>query len=169
MSGYINNTNNLNETDFLSLFKKLYYLIKDQIYPKPNDELSFEEVVEIYSNDKNFLKKLEYIKSLLDDIDELMEGIEIKYDEYYNFLSIKNMISYIAGDVRKYLKYSSFVLLLLKDFDNLLDCQNDQDYYNIYKKFDIELYKQEDIFYTEIFEYTHEYDDLIDKVTNILW
>ena len=51
MSGYINSTYNLNETDFLSLFKKLYYLIKDKVCPKPNDELTFDELVEIYSND----------------------------------------------------------------------------------------------------------------------
>ena len=169
MSGYINSKNNLNETDFLSLFKKLYYFIKDKIYPKPNEELSFDELAEVYSNDKNFLNKLDYIKNLLDDIDELMEDINFKYDEHYNFSSIKNMVTYIVSDVGKYLKYSSFIIILLTDFNNLLDSQNNPDYENIYKKFDIELYKQEDIFYTEIFEYTHEHDDLIDKVTNILW
>ena len=92
MSGYINSTNNLNEADFLSLFKKLYHLIKDKIYPKPNEELTLEELVEIYSNDKNFLNRLEYIKTLLDDIDESMEDIDFRYDEYYNFSSIKNMV-----------------------------------------------------------------------------
>ena len=169
MSGYINSTNNLNESDLLSLFKKLYHLIKDKIYPKPTEELTLEELVEIYSNDKNFLNRLDHIKSLLDDIDELMEYIDFRYDEYYNFSSIKNMVTYIASDVEKYLKYSPFIITLLTDFNNLLDRQNDPDYNDIYKKFDIKLYKQEDIFYTEIFEYTHEHNDLIDKVTNILW
>ena len=53
MSWYINSANNLNESDFLSLFKKLY-LIKEKISPKPTEELTLEELVEIYSNDKNF-------------------------------------------------------------------------------------------------------------------
>ena len=98
-----------------------------------------------------------------------MEDIDFRYDEYYNFSSIKNMVTYIVSDVEKYLKYSSFIMILLTDFNNLLDGQINPNYENIYKKFDIELYKQEDIFYTEIFEYTYEHDDLIDKVTNILW
>ena len=78
MSGYINSTNNLNEADFLSLFKKLYNFIKDKIYPKPNEELTLEELVEICSKDKNFLNKLKYIKTLLDDIDELMKDIDFR-------------------------------------------------------------------------------------------
>ena len=168
MSGYINNTLTLDSNDFLNLFKRLYHFIKDKFHPKI-EELSFDELVEIYAADKEFLAKLEYIKSLLDEIDELMEDINFAYDEYYNFLSVKNMITYIVGDVGKYLKYSSFIVKILTAFNNLMDNRNNSNYENIYEEFDIWLYKHERIFYTKIFESSHEYDELIDKVTNILW
>ena len=74
-----------------------------------------------------------------------MEDIDFRYDEYYNFPSIKNMTTYIASDVEKYLKYSTFIITLLTDFNNLLDRQNNPDYNDIYKKFDIELYKQDNV------------------------
>ena len=61
-----------------------------------------------------------------------MEDIDFKYDEYYNFSSIKNMITYIARDVEKYFKYSTFIITLLTDFNNLLDRQNNPDYNDIY-------------------------------------
>lgn len=169
MSGYINANSNLNADDFLSLFKKLYSFIKD-IFTKnqASKDLSFDNLVEIYSNDKEFLKYLKFIKTSLDDIGELIEDIDFPYYEYDNFMSIKKMITYIADDVSRYIKYSSLILPLLTAFSNLIEHQFDSDYENIYEKFDMFLDEQEDFFYTEIFEYTHEYDDLIDKVTNIL-
>ena len=170
MSGYINANSNLNADNFLSLFRKLYNFIKEKFHKnEQSEELSFEEIVEIYSNDKCFLSNLEYIKNSLAEIDELMEDVNFAYDEYYNFLSIKDMITYIVSDVAKFLKYSQFVITLLTAFNGLMDRRDDLDYESIYQDFDKWLYKKEDIFYLEIFEGTHEYDDLIVKVTNILW
>ena len=80
MSGYVNNNADLNTDDFLSLFKRLYYLIKDKFCQYTKEELSFEELVVMYSNDKNFLANLNYIKSLLEDINEIMEDINFTYD-----------------------------------------------------------------------------------------
>lgn len=169
MSGYINANVNVNADDFLSLFRKLYNFIKDKFHKKePDEELSFEELVEMYSKDNDFLNKLDYIKTSLEEIDELMEDVNFTYDEYYNFLSIKDMITYIASDVGKFIKHSQFIITLLTAFNGLMDSQDDSDYGTIYQKFDKWLYQKEDIFYTEIFESSHEYDDLIDKVTNIL-
>ena len=168
MTGYINANAkiNMDADDFLALFKSLYCFIKEKLHKKEHDEeMSFDELVELYSHDEEFLNELEYIKTSLNDIDELMEEIQFTYDEYYNFLSIKDMISYIADDVSLFLKYSQFILTLMSSFANLLDRFNDSDYENIYKKFDVFLYDAEDIFYTEIFEYCNEYDDLIDKIT----
>ena len=170
MSGYINANVNVNADDFLSLFKKLYNFIKDKFHKKePYEELSFEELVDMYSKDNDFLNKLDYIKTSLEEIDELMEDVNFTYDEYYNFLSIKDMITYIASDVGKFLKHSHFIITLLTAFNGLMDSQDESDYEAVYQKFDKWLYKEEDIFYTEIFESSHEYDELIDKVTNILW
>lgn len=170
MSGYINVNSDVNVENFLSLFRKLYNFIKEKFHKnEPSEELSFDELVEMYSNDKDFLSKLEYIKISLAEIDELMEDVNFAYDEYCNFLSIKDMIVYIVNDVAKFLKHSQFIITLLTAFNCLMDRQYDSDYENIYQKFDKWLYGQEDIFYLEIFDGTHEYDDLIVKVTNILW
>lgn len=170
MSGYLNANVNVNADDFLSLFRKLYNFIKDKFHKKePDEELSFEELVEMYSKDNDFLNKLDYIKTSLEEIDELMEDVNFTCDEYYNFLSIKDMIIYIVSDTAKFFKHSHFIITLLMAFNGLMGRQDELDYESIYQEFDKWLYEKEDIFYTEIFEYTHEYDEFIDKVTNILW
>lgn len=169
MSEYVEINTNVNIDDFLSLFKKLYNLIKDKFSKdESEDTVSFEELVEIKSADTNFLNYLEYIKTSLSDIADLMEEINFINYEYENFISIKKMITYIVDDVNRYLKYDSFILTLLTAFNNLMDSYNAPNYENIYENFDIFLFEKENFFYTKIFEYTHEYDDLIDKVTNIL-
>ena len=124
--------------------------------------------MEIYSNDKNFLNRIECIKSLLDDTADLMRNLNFPHDEYYNFMSINNMITYIVSDVKRYIKHSLFVLSLLNDFNNLIDNINNKEYDIIYEEFDIKLDNHEDYFYTEIFDGTHDYDELTVKVTNIL-
>ena len=66
MSGYINANSNLNADNFLSLFKKIYYFIKDIFTKNQNPkELSFDELVDVYSNDKEFLNYLKFIKNLV--------------------------------------------------------------------------------------------------------
>ena len=169
MSGYINVNSDVNIENFLSLFRKLYDFIKNKFGNTESDNrMSFEELVEIYSNDNDFLNKLEYIKTSLYDIAVLMRHLTFCHGEYYNFMSIKNMIDYIVDDVGRYIKWSSFVVTLLTDFNNLIENQNASDYTIIYEKFDICLDEHEDYFYTEIFDETHEYDELVIKVTNIL-
>ncbi len=169
MSININANEDLELDDFLSLFKKLYYFIKNKLTKdESTNELSFDELVEMYSNDKDFLSKLKYIKVSLNDIVLSMRNLSFSYDEYYNFMSIKNMIDYIVDDVGRYIKYSFFVLDLLRDFNKLMENRNNSDYDAIYEEFDIRLDEQEDYFYSEIFIGTREYDDLIVKVTNIL-
>ncbi len=42
-------------------------------------------------------------------------------------------------------------------------------YNEIYKSFDENLFKHEEFFYLNIYPHTHQYDDLIDEITNILW
>ena len=138
MSGYVNNSINLNGNEFSSLFKRLYHFIKDK-FQKETDELTFEELVETYSNDKNFLDYLDCIKTSLNNIAEIMRNLKFQHDEYYNFMSITNMITYIISDVGKYIKYSSFILTILNDFNNLIDSQNNSNYNIIYEKFDIKL------------------------------
>ena len=168
MSGYatVNGNNNILD-DFLDIFKEFYNSVKDKF--TRNDEMSLDEFINKYSEDEKFLNDLESIKSSLNEISEMMEQINFDYDEYYNFASIKRMITYIVDNLEKYFYYSSFIVLLLENFNDLIDKERQfDDYKEEYEKFDTFLYEQEDFFYTEIFDSDSKYDDAVDKVTNIL-
>ena len=168
MSGYatVNGNNNIID-DFLDIFKEFYNSVKDKF--TRNDEMPLDEFINKYSDDKKFLNDLESIKSSLNEISEMMEQINFDYDEYYNFASIKRMITYIVDNLEKYFYYSSFIVLLLENFNDLIAKERlFDDYKEEYEKFDTFLYEKEDYFYTEIFDSDSKYDDAIDEVTNIL-
>ena len=168
MSGYVTVNGNTNFIDdFLDIFKEFYNSVKDKFIR--NDEMPLDEFINKYSDDKKFLNDLESIKSSLNEISEMMEQINFDYDEYYNFASIKRMITYIVDDLEKYFHYSSFIVLLLENFKDLIVKERQlDDYKEEYEKFDTFLYEQEDFFYTEIFDSDSKYNDAIDEVTNIL-
>ena len=160
MSEYTNFNENNNISDD---FKKFYSTVKDR--SAKNDEMSPEEFINRCFED-NYL---DYVKFSLNEISNVMEQINFEYEEYYNFLSIKRMITYIADNPEKYFQYSSFIVLLLKNFNDLIIKERQlESYKEEYEKFDKFLYEQEDFFYTEIFDYDSKYDDAVDKVTNIL-
>ena len=168
MSGYttVNANNNIID-DFLDIFKKFYNSVKSRF--TKNDEMSLEEFINKYSDDKEFLDYLDFVKFSLNEISYVMEQINFKYDEYYNFASIKRMIIYIVDNPEKYFYHSSFIVLLLKNFNDLIIKERELDSYKEeYEKFDIQLYKNEDYFYTKIFDGDSKYDDAIDEVSNIL-
>ena len=168
MSGYATVNGNTNFIDdFLDIFKEFYNSVKDKF--TRNDEMPLDEFINKYSEDKKFLNDLESIKSSLNEISEMMEQINFDYDEYYNFASIKRMITYIVDNLEKYFYYSSFIVLLLENFNDLIVKERQfDDYKEEYEKFDTFLYEQEDFFYTEIFDSDSKYDDAVDNVTNIL-
>lgn len=168
MSGYptVNVNNNVID-DFLDIFKKFYNSVKSKL--TKNDEMTLDEFLSKYSDDKEFLNYLDSVKLSLNEISDLMEQMEFKYDEYYNFISIKKMIIYIVNNLEKYFYYSSFILILLKNFNDLMIKEKQlESYKEEYEKFDSFLYEKEDFFYTEIFDSDSKYDNAIDKVTNIL-
>lgn len=168
MSGYatVNGNNNVID-DFLDIFKKFYQSVKNRL--TKNDEMSFEEFINIYSEDKEFLDYLDFVKFSLNEISNVMEQINFEYDEYYNFASIKRMITYIVDNPEKYFYHSSFIVLLLKSFNDLIIKERQLDSYKEeYEKFDMFLYEKENYFYTEIFDGDSKYDDAIDEVTNVL-
>ena len=168
MSGYVTvNGNNNVIDDFLDIFKKFYQSVKNRL--TKNDEMSFEEFINIYSEDKEFLDYLDFVKFSLNEISNVMEQINFEYDEYYNFASIKRMITYIVDNPEKYFYHSSFIVLLLKSFNDLIIKERQLDSYKEeYEKFDMFLYEKENYFYTEIFDGDSKYDDAIDEVTNVL-
>ena len=168
MSGYatVNGNNNVID-DLLDIFKKFYQSVKNRL--TKNDEMSFEEFINIYSEDKEFLDYLDFVKFSLNEISNVMEQINFEYDEYYNFASIKRMITYIVDNPEKYFYHSSFIVLLLKSFNDLIIKERQLDSYKEeYEKFDMFLYEKENYFYTEIFDGDSKYDDAIDEVTNVL-
>lgn len=137
---------------------------------------SFESLVKKYSDDDEFIRKLASINNLMNDIADKLEVLDSFENEFHNFLSIQNMIRYIAGDVGRYIHYSAFVNELTSSFCELINTKismvknNEYESYNkIYKSFDDELFNQEEFFYVNIYEPTHKYDDLIREVNNILW
>ena len=148
-----------------SLHSNIYHSVKNKF--AINEGMSMKEFMDKYYDD--FLDYLNSIKISLNEISNIIEQIDFEYDEYYNFISIHKMISYIVGDIEKYFKYSSFILLILTEFKDLMDKKRImRNYKKEYEKFDDFLYEQEDYFYTEIFDRDSKYDDVIDKVTNIL-
>ena len=168
MSGYatVNENNNIVD-DFLDIFKKFYKHVKNRF--AKNDEMTLEDFINKYYEDKEFLDYLNFVKFSLNEISNVMEQINFEYDEYYNFASIKRMITYIIDNPEKYFHYSPFIVVLLRNFNDLLVKEKQlEDYKEEYEKFDIFLYEQEDYFYTEIFDYDSRYYDAVDKVTNIL-
>ena len=164
MSGYNENNNVIG--DFSDIFKKFYHCVKYKF--RITDGMSLDEFINRYSNDNEFLNDLESVKYSLNEISEIMDEINFEYDEEYNFASIRRMINYIIDDCEKYFHYSSFIVLLLKNFNDLILKQRQIDYKEEYEKFDNFLYEQEDFFYGEIFVSDSKYSDAIDKVTNIL-
>lgn len=168
MSGYatVNGNNNIID-DFLDIFKKFYNSVKDKF--TRNDEMPLDEFINKYSEDKEFLDYLDFVKFSLNEISNVMEQINFEYDEYYNFASIKRMITYIVDNPEKYFYHSSFIVLLLKSFNDLIIKERQLDSYKEeYEKFDMFLYEKENYFYTEIFDGDSKYDDAIDEVTNVL-
>ena len=101
MSGYVTVNGNNNVIDDLSdIFKEFYNSVKNGF--AKNDEMSLEEFIKIYSEDKEFLDYLDFVKFSLNEISNVMEQINFEYDEYYNYASIKRMITYIIDNPEKY-------------------------------------------------------------------
>ncbi len=163
----INENNNDIFDDFLDIFKKFYNSVKNKF--TNFSDMTLEDFIDKYSNDDEFLNHLKSIKNSLNEISNMMKQINFEYDEYYNFASIKKMIIYIVDNLEKYFYYSSFIMLLLEKFEDLIIKKKLlNDYNKEYENFDTFLYEQEDYFYTEIFDYNSKYEDILVKVTNIL-
>lgn len=191
MSNYINFNFNIGINEFMCSFKEFFKRIKDilsqKVFKKENQ--SIDELVDLYSQDEEFLNNLNSLKTLLDGIKGLLKEVSFIRDEYISFLSIRNMISYILDDLYKFFRYYDFIRSLISSFRNLIVKEieiyqkfdiNDYDktevlvnsflsyYEKVYDEFDDFMDQQENYFYTEIFDYSDKYDDLIVDVTKAL-
>lgn len=136
-----------------------------------NDKMALYELVEFCSND-NISHDLNVIKNSMSEISDILESIESLSDEYYNFLAIRRMIEYIIDDSMLFHLHSGFIEMLFSDFSNLIHQKlnvNSNRYPEYYGKFLSNLENHKDFFYANIFEFSHEYDDLIVDVTRVLW
>ncbi len=139
-------------------------------------ENSIDNIVVKYSADKEFLEKLDCIVYLTDELVDRLEVLKDFQDEYLACLSLQNMVEYVVGDIRRYILFSSFIKDLIFSFYNLIISKIDlmkkgriNDYNKVLSDYNLNLYKQEEFFYFKIYENTHEHDDLIKEVTNILY
>lgn len=162
----INNINNVVEN-----LKKLLNKIIEKLSFSNQRIDSHDELVEFFANDEGFCNDLKAMKTFLEEISLILEPLDIFLYEFNDFLSIKLMCNYIIDNLRLYVQYSLFINSLLSNFFNLIHSKinNDKSQYNeVYSKFEKFLDEKEKIFYLEIYEGTHKYDDLIDEVTSIL-
>ena len=136
---------------------------------KPQSDVPIEKVIQIYSNDNDFLKEISVIEDSLSEIADILAQMGNK--EFSYFLSIRHMIGYILKDVKLFIIYMPFVDNLLINFFNFIHSKliGNNDYEGNDEIFVDFLEKQKDYFYDNIFECSGEYEDLIIEVTNILW
>ena len=104
-----------------------------------------------------------------------LEVLKEFQEEYLACLSLQNMVEYVVGDIRRYILFSSFIKDLISSFYNTLTTKIDlmkkgriNDYNNVLSDYNLTLYNQEEFFYLNIYENSHEHDDLIKEITNIL-
>ena len=128
------------------------------------------------SNDKELYEELNNIKKLTDEICDKLEGLNSFTKEFHAFLSIQNMVGYIVEDLGRFILHSSFILELISSFYRLISIKRNimkkddlDNYEKSYKEFEDYLSEKEEYFYLNIYKCTHQYDDLIVQVTNILW
>lgn len=155
------------------IFDKIFKTIKEMIYKKKKSSV---ELIEICMKDIKFQNNINSFNQALDKFSKSLEKLELFNDEFVNLLSIRTMIDHITSDIELLIEYSKFVHDLISSFCNIInfkiDCLNDDDlkiYDGEYQKFDKYWSDNEDFFYLKIYSPTHEFDGLIDEVTNILW
>ena len=163
---YVNRKNNFDTLK--DIYEKIHDVFSNIQIGK---DKSIDELVNIYSNDAEFLNELKIITKSMDELVSILNTIDSLKKELIHFLSIQRMINYMLKDIKLFLIHLSFIDDLLVNFFNLIHAKlTDKNHYNKhYDKFFTYLDNQEDFFYTKIFEYDGEYEELIVEVTNILW
>ena len=167
----VNNETVNNINDVADNLKKLLNKIIGKLSFNSLQIGSSEELVELFANDEDFCNDLKSMKTFMEEISLILEPLDIFLYEFYDFLSIRVMCNYIIDNLELYLQHSSFINSLLSSFFNLIHSKINKDksqYTEVYDTFEKFLDEKEKIFYLEIYEGTHEYDDLIDEVTNML-
>ncbi len=163
---------NKKETNFDNL-NEIYNRIREIFSNvKPQKEMSIEELIQLYSRDETFLKDLQYIDESLSEITNILAPIDILEKEFLNFLSIKRMIDYLLNDIKLFIVYLFFIDDLLMNFFNLIHQKlqkADKDYQKEYDLFVSYLNDKKEFFYTQIYEYSGEFEKTVIEINNLLW
>jgi hypothetical protein len=159
-----------------------------------HSEEMFDILLELYNKIKDkfrFINKnnmetltiddsLDNVDLMMDSLNKLADMLEINplfEEEYYLSLSIINDIEYIVIDNRKLLKenliYIGNIVInfcrLICDKQDLLLSNKIIDYEKEYGEF-IRFYNiQQEQFYNNLPEIGEDYEDAINKITNMLW
>ena len=112
MSSNEKNFNNLN-----SIFEKIRDIFTNV---KLQDNLSIEQLIQIYSNDQKFIKDLNFIKESFSDIEYILSPIDDLEEEFGYFLTVKRMISYLLRDIKFFIGNISFMGNLLINYFHLI-------------------------------------------------
>ena len=106
----------------------------------------------------------------LNNLADILEANPIFEDEYYLALAIINDIEYIVLDNPQLLKENlNYIKNITINFCQLICNKQNEDYKKEYKEFRCFFNKQQEQFYNNVPEIEEDYEELIDKITNVLW
>lgn len=158
------NLDNLNE-----IYRRIREIFSNV---KPHNELPINELVQLYSSDKDFLNDMNYIGESLSEIAKILVSIDILENEFILFLSIKRMIDYLLNDVELFIDYLFFIDELLMNFFNLIHHKIHNSYDDYKKEYDlfvIYLNDKKEFFYTKIYQYSGKFEKTVIEINNLLW
>ena len=106
----------------------------------------------------------------LNNLADILEANPLFEDEYYLALILINDIEYIVLDNPQLLKENlNYIKNITINFCQLIYNKQSIDYKKEYKEFTYFFNKQQEQFYNTLPEIEEDYEELIDKITNVLW
>ena len=106
----------------------------------------------------------------LNNLADILEANPLFEEEYYLALVIINDIEYIVLDNPQLLKENiNYIKNITINFCQLICNKQSADYKKEYKEFTYFFNKQQEQFYNNLPEIEEDYEELIDKITNVLW
>ncbi len=142
-----------------------------------------EKFIEIYESKteekelNEFENERENILNLMDEISKSLEENPLfENNEYYDFISIYDMIEYLLNDKNLFLKHRTMLEEMITEFNNIisykLECKLKNIDYSQYKKqyerFNSYIINKEENFYLEIYQDNGTDEELIKKVASRL-
>ena len=109
------------------------------------------------------------VKKLFEDIDRMLIKLIPCSEEYYDFLSIEDMVFYILDG--GFIEYISLFKDLLSSFFEIISFKliSSMDYQLKYEEFSSDLVDVEQFFYTEIYDPSDDYnEETLVEISNLI-